>query len=126
MKNIMAVGVIILAAGVLLILPIIKHTVTREIIHKTVITGKERIVETDNEGRASSKYLIFTKNETFENTDSLWGWKFNSSDVYGKIKEGQICTFKVVGWRLPLLSWYRNILKAECSHPNDIQVPSGS
>jgi hypothetical protein len=35
------------------------------------------------------KYLIFTKQEVFENTDSFWKAKFNSSDVYGQIEPGK-------------------------------------
>ena len=68
------------------------------------VTGKERVTSGD-----SSKYLIFTEGETFENTDFLFVGKFNSSDIYGKIKEGETYTFAVGGLRIPILSSYRNI-----------------
>lgn len=77
--------------------------------HDTVtvtVTGKERVHSKD-----SSKYLIFTEEETFENTDYLLIGKFNSSDIYGKIKEGETYTFDVAGLRIPILSAYRNIHK---------------
>lgn len=67
----------------------------------------ERVTDTDGKG---SRYLIFTKDETFENTDRLVIWKFNSSDLYGSIKSNQSYQAKVVGLRIPFLSWYRNIV----------------
>lgn len=59
------------------------------------------------------KYLVFTENEVFENTDSLMFWKFNSSDIYNEMEEGKTYKVKVAGWRIPFLSMYRNIISAE-------------
>lgn len=70
------------------------------------VQEKERVVTSD-----SSKYLVFTENEVFENVDSLMKFKFNSSDVYGDLKVGESYTYEVCGWRIPFLSWYRNIIK---------------
>ena len=89
------------------------HEATRATVTATV-TDKERIVETYSEGQASSKYLVFTDIETFENTDSLIDMKFNSSDLYGKLQKGQACRFEVVGFRVAFMSMYRNIVSAEC------------
>lgn len=61
----------------------------------------------------SSRYLIFTKDETFENTDSIAFFKFNSSDIYGRIDEGKSYQATVVGRRVPFLSWYRNIISIQ-------------
>lgn len=123
------VGGVVAAIAVigLFSLPAIKHNTTQELVRNVTVTGKERITETDGEGRASSKYLIFTDRETFENTDSFWGWKFNSSDVYGKIEKGYVCDFRVVGWRVQFLSAYRNILQASCKKPDEKvpNVPTG-
>jgi hypothetical protein len=59
-------------------------------------------------------YMVFTNGETMVNQDSWLFFKFNSSDLYGRMNAGQVCTFRVNGWRMPLFSWYRNILSAEC------------
>jgi len=59
----------------------------------------------------SSKYLIFCEGITLENTDSLWHWKWNSSDFYGQIKKNEKYNFKIYGWRVPFLSMYKNIIK---------------
>lgn len=59
------------------------------------------------------KYLVFTDKGTFENSDSWIELKFNSSDLYGKIKEGEKYKFRVYGWRIPFLSKYRNIVRVK-------------
>lgn len=84
---------------------------TEEILTITV-TDKERIVESNGES-TSSKYLIFTTEETFENTDLLFKAKFNSSDLQGKLMEDSTYTVEVIGWRVPFLSMYRNIVNIE-------------
>lgn len=70
------------------------------------ISEKERVVGSDGN---SAKYLIFTENETFQNTDLWLIGKFNSSDIEGKLKAGKKYRVKVYGWRIPFLSMYRNI-----------------
>lgn len=77
-----------------------------------IVKDKERITESNGE-KVSSKYLVYTENEVFENTDALMFFKFNSSDVQGKLDAGQTYKLKVVGWRVPFLSMYRNIVKIE-------------
>lgn len=77
--------------------------VTAQVIGKEVKNSKE-----------SSKYLVFTEGETFEVTDSIIRMKFNSSDLYGAIPVGTDCVFEVDGWRVPVLSMYRNINGKDC------------
>lgn len=86
-----------------------KYTVT--------ITDKERVtiqfVAKDN--NTNSKYLIYGEDENgktyvFEDTDTLFRWKFNSSDVYGALKEGETYELTVIGFRNHLLNWYENII----------------
>jgi hypothetical protein len=77
------------------------------------VTDKERVVK-DN----VSKYIIFTEDEqgnvlVFENTDDLWRGKFDSSNMQGQLKEGNKYTVTVVGYRVPFLSMYQNIIKIE-------------
>ena len=95
--------VVILGGIALLLAPFVtSETVTIKVV------DKERIVGRDGE---SSKYLVFTETEVFENTDCLVLGKFNSSDVYGQIEIGETYRVQVYGWRIPLLSMYRNIVK---------------
>lgn len=65
-----------------------------------------------------SKYLIFCEEEdgdviVFENADKWVRGKFDSSNMYAKIKEGHKYKFTVVGWRIPIFSTYQNIIKME-------------
>lgn len=76
------------------------------------VSDKERIMDGVGDA-ATAKYLVFTDVETFENTDCFIWFKFNSSDLQGKLKKGVEYEAKVYGWRIPFLSAYRNIVKAE-------------
>lgn len=81
-----------------------KDTVTFTII------DKENVVNNN-----SSKYLIYTKDaedkfEVFQNTDNLFAFKINSSDIYGQIDVGKTYEATVYGKRIRIISLYRNIL----------------
>lgn len=80
-------------------------------VHFT-ITDKERVTKSDGSGEVSGKYLVFTNSETFEISDSLWHFRFDSSDLYGQLRQDQHYVGKVYGWRIPFLSTYRNLLEA--------------
>lgn len=105
-------GIFLALVAVLIALEVSRYNNQETVVVK--VTGKERVTSSDSNGQVSSKYLIFSETETFENTDSLIAGKFNSSDFYGKIRENQTCEFVVNGWRVPFLSMYRNIIKMEC------------
>ena len=71
------------------------------------IKSTERVA--DNE---DSKYLVWTTDgETLEITDSLFFFRWDSSDTYGKLEEGKTYKVLVAGWRVPFLSMYENIIK---------------
>ncbi len=83
------------------------------------VTDKDRIVDKkSDDGEIKSRYLVFGDTEdgeslVFENTDCFLRLKFNSSNFQGKLKEGNTYTITVVGFRVPFLSWYENIIKVE-------------
>ncbi len=60
----------------------------------------------------SDRYLIFTPNGTFENTDAWYRGKFRSSDIQAAAMElvGKPVTIEKYGWRLGILSWYENVV----------------
>jgi len=73
------------------------------------IKDKERI--TTGSGKdISGKFIIYTENEVFENTDNWLFVKFNSADFQNKLEVGKTYKVKVAGWRIPLLSMYRNVI----------------
>lgn len=76
------------------------------------ITDKERIATGSGEN-ISSKFIVYGENEVFENTDSWLYLKFNSADVQNKLTVGDTYKIKVAGWRVPFLSWYRNVVAVD-------------
>lgn len=83
--------------------------------HETVltVTDKERV-----QSRGSSEYLIFCKDESGEThvirtADTLWRWKWNSSDIYGDIEIGKTYRFTLSGYRIQILSTYENVMAYE-------------
>lgn len=81
----------------------------RETITTTVF-DKERVCDSDGNGGVSCNYLIFTEDGTFQISDALIGHvRFNSSDVYGRVRTCHRYEITSYGWRLPLLSQYPNI-----------------
>jgi len=77
---------------------------------KIEVTDKERIVIGGE--NPSSYWLVFTKDhDVLKNADSFWYFKFNSSSIQGRLKQGQTYTVKVYGWRVGFFSMYPNIVK---------------
>lgn len=77
---------------------------------KITIRDKERITTGTGES-ISSKFIVYTEGEVFENTDNVIFLKFNSADVQNALEVGTTYEVKVAGWRIPMLSYYRNIIK---------------
>ena len=103
MSDILKVGLIILLIVVILVG-----------IYRGVFTASSEdmeIVVQDKERLDDGRYLIFTEDEVLENTDKMVFFKFNSSDFYNELEVGEEFEVRVVGWRVPFLSWYRNIIE---------------
>lgn len=117
-------GIIIVTLSCLIIVVLSALYPVEKTLHRREITATvtEKTIKyytsRDNTGKGKSTYLIFAKDEAgevqvFEVTDSLFAWRFNSSDVYAGIEIGKTYIFNVGGYRLPLLSWYPNIYRYE-------------
>lgn len=63
------------------------------------------------EGKHSQDYLIYTDKGAFEISDQLLYGKFNSSDIYARLKINSKVQIKVCGKRVPFLSMYPNIIE---------------
>ena len=81
-----------------------EQTITAKVI------DKERISQGSGENLHHT-YLIHTDKEVFSNEDVMLRGKFNSSDIQGQLHVDSTYTFKVLGWRIPVLSMYRNIVE---------------
>ena len=75
---------------------------------RVTVTDKDREVHGSGKD-TTSKYMVYTDREVFENTDSLLRGKFNSSDVQGQLVEGGTYDLTVYGFRNNFFSIFRNI-----------------
>lgn len=103
----------LVAVGILLLLLLQVGFVYGTVDQVKLTVNKAERVTTGSGDTLSSTYLIYTNSETFQNSDSIWHWKWNSSDIHGQLKEGDVLTAKVYGWRIPFLSAYRNVVEVE-------------
>jgi hypothetical protein len=89
----------------------IAYYVSAETVEVT-IKDKERITTGSGEN-ISSKFIVYTQDEVFENTDSTLFLKFDSSDLQNELTPSNTYKVKVAGWRIPVVPSYRNILSVE-------------
>ena len=102
---IIAVIAIVIIYGVL-VSPIIAYTTVEE---KTVNITKTDIKRTGSGEDSDDQYLVYTDKGTYKIQDSVWHWQFESSDIYGKLREGKNYKIKCFGFRIGLFSSYKNI-----------------
>lgn len=82
--------------------------------YTVTVVEKERVNYFSEDG-ADSKYLIYCEDENgetivFENTDNWLIGKWNSSDIYAKLKVGETYAVTAIGIRIPFFSMYQNII----------------
>ena len=79
-------------------------------IYEITVTDKE----TKKDG-STSRYLIYADTDegdkVFKNTDALFAGKFNSSDLQGELKVGKSYEVQTIGFRIPILSSYENVVE---------------
>jgi hypothetical protein len=102
----------IVVAAAIFSAPIL-HYSTQESITFTV-QHRERVQSDKN-----SRYMVWATfaddtTEVLENTDTFWGLKFNSADLYGRMQINSTCQATVTGLRIPVFSMNRNILSVSC------------
>jgi hypothetical protein len=103
----------------LIVLVIISSIVisTMSYIHTSTVsatvTGKERIVKSDGDGNIESFYLVYTDKGTMKLEDDLFRGNWNSSDVYGSLRNDSTYTFTTSGYRIGFFSMYPNIIEVQ-------------
>lgn len=84
--------------------------------HKVIVgTVTDKYIKRYNE---KDIFFIVVKGDdgktyVLQDTDTIFGWKWNSADIYAKIVVGHRYKFVVYGWRIPMFSVFPNILKVE-------------
>lgn len=104
---------IVLAVIAVIAVPVINFS--NDHTYTVTITDKERVTTQLAKDSIDSKYLIYGEDENgktyvFEDTDTLFRGKFNSSDVYGALKKGETYELTVIGFRVHIFNWYENII----------------
>lgn len=61
------------------------------------------------ESKSSDVYLVQCDDEVYKVSDLLFKGKFNSSDIYAKLKVGKKYEIITTGYRINALSMYKNI-----------------
>ncbi len=99
---------------ILLVIPILfftgcseNNSSWEEVIECTV---QDKWVKRNGE---SEKYLVSCDEEVYQITDNILYGKFNSSDIYAKLKKDSKYKLTVTGFRNGFLSSYKNINKFE-------------
>ncbi|MEU6783433.1 DUF1523 family protein [Nonomuraea angiospora] len=101
-------GLVILLVIGALVFGVVKLSTDR--VETITVKDKERVCS----GSSSCQYLVWdTDGEVYENTDTILAGKFDSSTLYGALEEDHTYKVKVNGWRIPLFSWYPNIVSIE-------------
>lgn len=59
-----------------------------------------------------TSYRVYSDCGVFEVSDNIFFGKFDSADRYAAVKVGKTYDFTVVGWRIPVLSQFPNVLGA--------------
>lgn len=77
------------------------------------VDRRERVTQGGGEN-TKSYYLVWSKEGEVYCVSDTWSFmSFDSSDRYGRLCEGSEVKTKVAGWRVPFLSWYRNVVEIE-------------
>lgn len=112
MENLMGCATLCVVAILFVMLVVgsgigIASALHREDAYGCRVIGKEAVASGD-----SNNYRVYTENcDTLEVDDSLFAGRWNSSNVYSKIEPGQTYDFHLQGYRIPILSKFKNILE---------------
>ena len=69
-----------------------------------------------------SKYIVLTDHGAFENTDTWYYFKFNSSDLQAAMSQPGQYKIGYYGFRVPFFSGYQNIISA--TKYTTLQIPN--
>lgn len=104
-----------LILGAILVIGLIIFTIVCALNKDTVIA-----TVTDKQVRGESgTYYVYTDEEVFVMKDSLFYFRWDSSDDWSMLEIGETYEFDVIGYRIPILSKYRNIIDYELVDTGD-------
>lgn len=102
--------------GLAFVLFLLHGLYARRTKRKTTFVVKEKGTLTHgqvNEGQGSTwtNFMIYTKDgRALKNVNSIWFWKWRSTELQAKIKVGKKYVATVYGWRIGGIGVYPNIV----------------
>ena len=98
---------ILIIVAIAAIYPIALHSSE----HHQKITVAEKWVKYHGN---DAKYLVSDiDGDVYSIEDSTWFLTWDASNRYALIEKGKTYNITVIGWRVPILSWYQNIIRIE-------------
>jgi hypothetical protein len=98
---------------IVVIIVVLFGTVYSFIFFEPILTEREIFITVTNFEKfpkEEGKYFVFTKDEVFENTNYSYHKKTNADLLMTRLIKGQTYRVKVVGFYLPFLTRFRNII----------------
>ena len=104
-ENLIMFSIVVIGFVMVFIYPICMYSSQKPVTF--TVQEKERV-----QTKEDSYYLVWsTDNRTYKVADSLLFFTWDSSDRYGRLVKGKQVTVTTVGWRVPFLSMYENIIE---------------
>lgn len=97
-------GIIVILASLIYGYIIFERFLTEEEIKITVISSEKF-------GNEPGRYLVFTKDEVFENVNNYYHQKYNADELESELLKGRTYRVKVVGYYVPFIPRFRNIIE---------------
>lgn len=97
-----AINIILMLVGCIFLVTL---EYQNEEIHQCTVEDKW----VKRESKKSDIYLVQCGDEVYKVSDLLFKGKFNSSDIYAKLKVGKKYEITTTGYRFEILSMYKNI-----------------
>ena len=89
-----------------------QDTVTLKVTSKDTYTSTE--CSSDEHGGSSCSTtlhnLVYTDGEIIQFNDNLILWVWGSQTAFSHVEQGKTYTFKVYGYNVPWLNWYRSVI----------------
>lgn len=109
---IVAVIVVLIIGGVLVYRGARYHSI-REVSFSITKLPNRDLQYNANGNKNAYANLVYTDKGTFQNSDSTFPWKQNSSDLYAMLEQGHRYRCEVAGWRLGIFSNYPDLIKCK-------------
>lgn len=73
--------------------------------HGSVVNGN---------GSTYTSFMVYTAdNKAYKNVNTIWYWKWRSTELQSKINKGKKYRAEIYGWRIGMFDVYPNIITAD-------------